>query len=265
MTSAIFIDNWHIGLSAIALIITGALSIAMQLGVARSLFIAAVRMLVQLSLVAVILSWVFAQESLLIVLGILLLMGGFAAYEIRARQKVPFAGFWSVGLGGIPMVGVGMVVFVFTLTSVIGSDPWYTPRYAIPLFGMLMGNSMTAVALILDQMSRGARQRQNEINDRLALGMSRVEAMLPLMRDAISTGLMPTINSMAATGVVFLPGMMTGQILEGADPENAVRYQIMISFSIAGTTGIALLAAVWLSVIRLTDNRHRLRLDRLKS
>lgn len=76
-------------------------------------------------------------------------------------------------------------------------------------------------------------------------------------------GVLPTINSMAAMEVVALPGMMTGQILEGANPENAVRYQIVIMFAIAGTTGNSLLASIWLSVIRLTDNRHRLRLDRL--
>lgn len=262
---AIEIDNLHIALASVALLITGGLSLIMQLGVARSLLIAAVRMLAQLALVALILGWVFAQDSLFIVVAILVLMGAFATYEMRARQKVPFAGLWSLGLGGVPMVGVGMMVLCFTLTTVIGPEPWYSPQYAIPLFGMLLGNSMTGVALALDQMTRGARQRQAEINDRLALGMTRTQAFSPLVRDAMSTGLMPIINSMAATGVVFLPGMMTGQILEGADPANAVRYQIMVTFAIAGTTGISLLIAVWFSVMRLTDVRHRLRLDRLKS
>lgn len=261
---AVPIDNLHIGLAAIAVLITGVLTLVMQLGLARTLLIAAIRMVIQLWLVSLVLRWVFAQDSVFVVVAILLLMGSFAAYEIRARQKVPFAGFWSLGLGGVPMVGVGMMVLCFTLITIIGPEPWYAPRYAIPLFGMLLGNTMTALALALDQITRGARLRQGEINDRLALGMTRTKAMLPLVRDAMSTGLMPIINSMAATGVVFLPGMMTGQILEGADPENAIRYQIMITFAIAGTTGISLLLAVWLSVARLTDGRHRLRLDRLE-
>lgn len=261
--ASIYIDNWHIAFAALAIIITGALSLTMQLGLTRNLFIAAIRMIVQLSLVTLVLKWVFEQQSLWVVMALLLLMGGFATYEIRARQKLPFAGLWSIGLGGIPMVGIGMLVLCFTLTTVIGPDPWYAPRYAIPLFGMLLGNIMTAVALALDQITRGASQRQNEINDRLALGMSRTEALKPLIRDAMYVGLMPIINSMAASGVVSIPGMMTGQILAGADPENAVRYQIMITFAIAGTTGITLLAGTWLAVLRLTDNRHRLRLDRL--
>lgn len=261
--ASIYIDNWHIAFAALAIIITGALSLTMQLGLTRNLFIAAIRMIVQLSLVTLVLKWVFEQQSLWVVMALLLLMGGFATYEIRARQKLPFAGLWSIGLGGIPMVGIGMLVLCFTLTTVIGPDPWYAPRYAIPLFGMLLGNIMTAVALALDQITRGASQRQNEINDRLALGMSRTEALKPLIRDAMYVGLMPIINSMAASGVVSIPGMMTGQILAGADPENAVRYQIMITFAIAGTTGITLLAGTWLAVLRLTDKRHRLRLDRL--
>ena len=260
---SIYIDNWHIILAAVAIFITGALSLLMQLGLAKSIFIAATRMIVQLALVTLVLAWVFEQDSVWVVLMLLLLMGAFATYEIRARQKLPFAGLWSLGLGGIPMVGVGIMVLAFTLTTVIGPDPWYAPRYAIPLFGMLLGNSLTAVALALDQITRGAKQRQGEVNDRLALGMSRTEAMLPIVRDAMATGLLPIINSMAAAGVVSIPGMMTGQILAGADPANAVRYQIMITFAIAGTTGITLLLATWLAVMRLTDARHRLRLDRL--
>lgn len=261
---AVPLDDFHIGIAATGLVIAGALSLAMQLGLTRSLIVAALRMIVQLALVSLVLGWAFSQGSPWIVFGLLLLMGGFAAYEVRARQKLPFLGVWSMGLGGVPMIGVGMAMLCFTLVAVIGPDPWYSPRYALPLFGMLLGNSMTGVALALDQITRGARQRRAEVNDRLALGMTRTQAMLPLMRDAMSTGLMPIINSMAATGLVALPGMMTGQILEGADPQNAVRYQIMIMFAIAGTVGLSLILALWLSVIRLTDHRHRLRLDRLK-
>ncbi|HUV33238.1 MAG TPA: ABC transporter permease, partial [Devosiaceae bacterium] len=234
---ALQLDNFQIGIAASGLLITGALSVALQLGLARTLIVAALRMIVQLALVSLLLGWAFSQSSPWVVFGLLAVMGVFAAYEVRARQKAPFMGAWSIGLGGVPMVGVGTLMLCFTLTAVVGPDPWYSARYAIPLFGMLLGNSMTGVALALDQITRGARQRRAEVNDRLALGMTRTQAMLPLMRDAMSTGLMPIINSMAATGLVFLLGMMTGQILEGADPQNAVRYQIMIMFAIAGTVG----------------------------
>jgi len=87
-------------------------------------------------------------------------------------------------------------------------------------------------------------------------------AAAPVTRDALRSALMPTINSMSATGLVSLPGMMTGQILSGV-PVEAVKYQILVMFLIAGGTGFGAAAAVLGGVYRLTDARHRLRLDRL--
>ena len=80
---------------------------------------------------------------------------------------------------------------------------------------------------------------------------------------ALRTGLMPIVNAMAATGLVALPGMMTGQILSGVDPVEAVKYQTLIMFLIAGGTGFGALTAVLAGAWRITDKRHRLRLDRL--
>jgi putative ABC transport system permease protein len=87
--------------------------------------------------------------------------------------------------------------------------------------------------------------------------------MLPVTRAALKSALMPIINSMAATGLVALPGMMTGQILAGVEPAHAVKYQILIMFLIAGGTGLGATAAVLAGGMRLSDGRHRLRLDRL--
>ena len=86
----------------------------------------------------------------------------------------------------------------------------------------------------------------------------------PFTRRALRSGFMPIINAMAATGVVSLPGMMTGHILSGVDPAEAVKYQLLIMFLIGGATGLGVLGAVLGSVWRLTDQRHRLRLDRLR-
>jgi putative ABC transport system permease protein len=86
---------------------------------------------------------------------------------------------------------------------------------------------------------------------------------LPVTRAALRNALMPIVNSMAATGLVSLPGMMTGQILAGVEPVQAVKYQLLIMFLIAGGTGLGALAAILGGVQRLTDRRHRLRLDRL--
>ncbi len=122
---------------------------------------------------------------------------------------------------------------------------------------------MTGIALGLDVLTGGATVRRAAIEARLMLGATRFEAMQPVMREALRRALLPIINSMSATGVVSLPGMMTGQILGGVSPAEAIKYQILIMFLIAGGTGLGAAAAVLGGVLRLTDSRHRLRLDHL--
>jgi putative ABC transport system permease protein len=150
------------------------------------------------------------------------------------------------------------------LLGILQPEPWYEPRYAIPLLGMILGNAMTGIALGLDTLTTTAVRERPTIEARIALGASRFEALRAPMQEAIRRGLMPLINSMAVAGVVSLPGMMTGQILAGAPPAEAVRYQLLIMFLIAGATGLGLLMAVLGGAWRLTDRRHRLRNDRLR-
>src|SRR5256885_13655647 len=99
--------------------------------------------------------------------------------------------------------------------------------------------------------------RRAIIEARLMLGATKWEAAAPVTRDALRSALMPTINSMAATGLVSLPGMMTGQILSGVPPAEAVKYQILVMFLIAGGTGVGALAALLGGVEPLTERRHR--------
>jgi putative ABC transport system permease protein len=101
------------------------------------------------------------------------------------------------------------------------------------------------------------------IEARLLLGQEWQKAIEDIRRESIRSGLIPIINSMAAAGLVSLPGMMTGQILAGTPPLEAVKYQILIMFLIAGGTGFGTMAAVWMGSRRLFDERQRLRLDRL--
>jgi putative ABC transport system permease protein len=154
-------------------------------------------------------------------------------------------------------------VTVLALAGLVGPTPWYSPQYAIPLFGMVMGNSMTGISLGLNTLSVAMVRERTAVEAQLMLGASRWTALRPAIRQALRSGFMPIVNSMAATGVVFLPGMMTGQILAGVDPNQAIRYQLLIMFLIAGATGSGVLLAVFAAAWRLTDERHRLRLDRM--
>jgi len=107
------------------------------------------------------------------------------------------------------------------------------------------------------------RRERPAIETMLALGETRGSAFRPAMRAAVRAGLIPIVNSMSAAGIVFLPGMMTGQILSGIDPVEAIKYQVLIMFLLAGGTGLGVVAAVQIAALLLSDNRHRLRLDRL--
>lgn len=251
-------------LAAALLLVNAGLSLWLDLGIARRLAVSAVRMVVQLLLVGLVLKLLFSQSSLGLTALAGLVMVGFSGWEIHSRQDRRFVGWWSVGLGSSAMLSAGGIATFYTLTVVLQPQPWHDPRLALPLLGMVLGNAMTGVSLGLNRLTSDAVTLRPAIEARLALGQTRTVAFAPLLRRSLRTALLPTVNAMAATGVVSLPGMMTGQILAGADPMDAVKYQIMIMLVIAGGTGIGALVALRIGAWRLSDNRHRLRLDRLR-
>ncbi len=261
--SYIALDDLDLALAALLVVLNGGLSLALQLGLARQLAIATLRMIVQLLLVGLVLEVLFSLVSPLWTGLAALAMLLFAGREIMARQERRLTGFWAYGLGTSCMLVAATLVTIFALVVQVNPDPWYHPRYALPLLGMVLGNTMTGISLGLHTLTTGLTRDRAAVEARLALGATRYEAVLPVSRAAMRTALMPIINSMAATGLVALPGMMTGQILAGADPVEAVKYQILVMFLIAGGTGLGAMSAVMAAGHRLTDARHRLRLDRL--
>ena len=263
--SYISLNYGELAIASGLVLVDAALSVIFGLGVHRSLLIAAIRMTVQLTLVGLVLTFLFSVVSpvwtVLTVLGMIL----FAGHEVSLRQDRRLTGWWSYGLGTGCMMASSMLVTTFALLTALRPDPWYDPRYAIPLLGMILGNCMTGIALGLNTLTTSLVARRSGVEAQLMLGASRWDAVAPVTRAALRSALMPTINSMAATGLVSLPGMMTGQILGGVPPVEAVKYQILVMFLIAGGTGFGAVAAVLGGVYRLTDGRHRLRLDRLTS
>jgi putative ABC transport system permease protein len=250
-------------LPALLVVMDGALSLVLRLKLERQLAIAAVRMLLQLVFVGYVLTFLFAAVSPLWTAVAAVIMVFFASREIVARQKRRLRGLWQYGLGaGCTLLAAGTVT-VFSLATELHPQPWYHPRYSLPLLGMILGNTMTGIGLGLDVLTNGLVRERAAVEACLALGGTRYQAVLPVLRDALRSGFMPIINSMAAVGLVSLPGMMTGQILAGIEPIDAVKYQLLIMFLIAGGTGLGTLAAVIGGARLLTDNRHRLRLDRI--
>jgi putative ABC transport system permease protein len=250
-------------LPAFLVVMNGALSLALHLKLERQLAFASVRMVIQLVLVGYVLTFLFTAVSPLWTALAAFIMVLFASREIVARQERRLEGLWTYGLGaGCTLLAAGTVT-TFSLLTQIRPEPWYHPRYALPLLGMILGNTMTGVSLGLDVLVNGVVRERTAVESSLALGGTRYQALLPVIRDALRSGFMPTINGMAAIGLVSLPGMMTGQILAGVEPVDAVKYQLLIMFLIAGGTGLGTLAAVIGGARLLTDHRHRLRLDRI--
>jgi putative ABC transport system permease protein len=265
MTSYISLSYWDLAAGAVFLVLNGMISIAFKLGLEKKLAIVSVRMVVQLLLVGMVLKWIFAISSPWLTAGVALMMGLLAGREIWARQDRRLSGVWGFGIGAGAMMFAGMFVAIIALNTQIQPDPWWSPRFALPLFGMILGNTMNGVSLALDSLTTTVDRERLAIEARLLLGKPRWRAMRPFIRTSLRAGFMPIINAMAAMGIVSLPGMMTGQILSGVAPQEAVKYQILILLLIGGATGLGVIGATLASAHRLTDDRHRLRLDRLNT
>jgi putative ABC transport system permease protein len=205
-------------------------------GQERDLLWAALRMGVQLLAVGYVLHFVFSLRTAAPVLLILAVMAAFSVQATAARVRHRMPRFHRI-VGSSILAGCGGAT-VFFCHAVIRLDPWYDPRYLIPLAGMIIGNSMTGAALAAERLAAEMRERREEIETALCLGATARAASREAVRSAFRAALIPSINAMAAMGIVFLPGMMTGQILSGTEPVTAVKYQIAIMCVITGSVAV---------------------------
>ncbi len=256
---------WQLALASLMVVALAVCAHLARLGVGRDLIIAAIRTVLQLALIGLVLEALFSVGALHWVALMAVAMTLIAGREVMARQKRRFHGGWTFGIGTLSMFLSSFVVTILTLTVIIGPEPWYTPQYAIPLLGMMLGNTMTGIALGLDRLTDAVWRQRAVVEGRLMLGQTWAQAVGDIRREAMRSGMIPIINAMAAAGVVSLPGMMTGQILAGSPPALAVKYQILVMFTITVGTGFGTIAAVLAASRRLFDERERLRVDRLRS
>ncbi|MGW8311700.1 MAG: ABC transporter permease [Desulfuromonadales bacterium] len=235
-TTIIDLSIWDLVKVYSLLLMSIGLAHLIKAGQGRDIFWAGLRMFAQLLLVGYALHLVFSLDKVLPVLLILAVMLGFAVQTIGARVQVKMPHFYRV-VGTAILFGCGGMTFFFC-TLVIGLDPWYDPRYLIPLAGMVIGNSMTGASLAVERLSAEFRERRAEIEAALCLGSNVQRAAEPAVSSAFRAAMIPSINAMAAMGLVFLPGMMTGQILSGTEPLIAVKYQIAIMCVITGSVAL---------------------------
>jgi putative ABC transport system permease protein len=257
------LSPWDLALAAVMVLILALLSRRLGLGVERRLLVAAARSALQLGLIGLVLKTLFELEHPALVAALTLVMLLAAGYEVLARQQRRFTGLWGMGIGTLSMFISSFTVMLVALTVIVQPEPWYAPQYLIPLLGMLLGNTMSGIAISLENLTQLAWRGRGPIEAQLMLGRGWHQAIGHIRRDALRAGLIPIVNAMAAAGIVSLPGMMTGQILAGSPPLEAAKYQLLILLLISAGTGFGSTAAVWVGSRHLFDERERLRLDRL--
>ncbi|BAS28508.1 ABC transporter permease [Limnochorda pilosa] len=250
------ISDWQLALSALLLLMAGGVSAALRLGLLRSLVWGAVRTFVQLTLIGYALTYIFALNNVWLILVIVILMTWVASRASTKRSGIGSA--YPRALAFLALFASTFLVGVIVVGLIIGPDPWYSARVAVPIFGMILGNSMNGIALSLERLYSTARAHAGEVEQLLAFGAKPWEAVRRHVKEAIRAGMTPTINSLMVVGLVSLPGMMTGQILGGADPHQAVRYQIVVMFMIAAAVAIGCLLMVGLSYRRLFNDEDAL-------
>ena len=248
-------------LASALVLIAGLVSVGLGLGLGSRLLVASVRTVVQLLLIGWILEFIFGIDHpgpLLLVATVMVVFAGRAAVQ-RADRTIR-GGTW---LAILTLVLTGLSTTLAVTQLVIRVDPWFDPQYLIPILGMILGNSLTGVSLCLDRLLAEFDDRRLLVEADLALGATAWEAARDPVAAAVRQGMIPIINAMSVVGLVSLPGMMTGQILAGANPIDAVLYQIVVMFMLAASTALGCIGIAGLVFRRVFDAQHRLRPERI--
>jgi putative ABC transport system permease protein len=202
-----------------------------QLGLELTLLNATGRTIFQLFAVGYLLAVVFAWRNPWSVVVVLLVMVAIATIVARNRIDKRLSRLLPILAGAL--LTSTLLTLVYTTGVVIRPEVWYEPRYVIPLAGIVLGNAMTAATIAGDRLVSGLKKNQVDVETHLSLGATPEQAIAPYRQEAIKAGLIPTINAMMVVGIVKLPGIITGQLLSGADPLNAALYQMLIMFMLA--------------------------------
>ncbi|MDH7514327.1 MAG: iron export ABC transporter permease subunit FetB [Bacteroidota bacterium] len=237
--------SWEgLAVSTVFVLLAGVTSLTLRLGLEKDLLWGALRTVAQLYLMGFVLRYVFGFDAWYLVCSVYVIMIALAAVIVKGRVKRPLVRF--VAPVFFSMLLSYLVVTMLVTSVIVRVKPWYDPVYFIPLGGMVIGNSISAVALALERLFEELRLRRDEIELRLCLGASAAQASATVFRSAVRAGMIPSISSMMGVGIVWIPGMMTGQILAGASPLAAVKYQIVVMFMLVGATTVSTVMMVTL-------------------
>lgn len=241
------IDVGWLGLLLAALLVLAAAALArwQRLGLEARYLLGGARAFVQLYAVGYVLLYLFAARRWWWVLAALAVMlAAASAVATRRERSADRRRHWALGSAAMAL-GSGLTL-AYVTQVVLRVSPWYEPRYLVPLFGMIAGNAMNGAALASERLEAEMRRERATIEAYLALGATPARAAAEPVRRALIAAQIPALNGLMVVGLVQLPGMMTGQILAGASPLLAVRYQVVVAFMLAFATAVtSTLVVTW--------------------
>lgn len=255
MQTVLDISWTQLSLFSFALIIPLYIDWRYQLEMRKEMSIAIVRMAVQLVLVGLYLEFVFETNNLLLNLAWLSVMVLVGSNAIISKAKLPVRLLFLPVLIGL-VVGLTPLLLILSI-AIIQPTPVYSAQYLIPLSGMLLGNSLSGNIVALQNLYTAFDQRRSEYEAAISLGASPQYACVPFVRVAMQKSLAPILASMTTTGLVTLPGMMTGQILGGTSPMVAIKYQMIILIAIFVMMSVSITISLQLSLKRTITKEGR--------
>jgi putative ABC transport system permease protein len=241
VSTSIHVSLGQVAASLALVALAAAISLWRRADLERDIVVATARSFVQLTAIGYAIELIFEADTIWLVLALLSVMVVFGAITARARaQRVP-GSFWplliALSSAGAMTLGLVVVLGVF--------DP--TPRYLVPVGGMVIGNAMTASAVALNRLGDEVADSRARIEATLALGATAQEAAAPIVRRALRSGMITLVDSTKTTGLIFFPGTMVGMLLAGADPADAVRLQLILLYALLGSVAISALVATALA------------------
>jgi putative ABC transport system permease protein len=238
MNAIMDLPVWNLAIAYVFVLLLLVLSKARGIGREKFILTATVRMTVQLTLMGFVLMYVFDHPSWWLTSLMLFIMLAFAIRTAcrRVSKSLPKSLRQLIGICLVVSYVVTALVF---LLAVLRVTPWFNPQYCIPISGMIIGNTMTGLALGANKLRSGIEENREMIENSLMLGSTPKAATHKIVNDAFDSAILPNMTNMLTMGVVSLPGMMTGQILSGTFPMTAIKYQIGIMLAILGCTALA--------------------------
>jgi UDP-glucose/iron transport system permease protein len=258
MTLTVAASSIHVTLgevaAALALVAIAAVaSRAWHAGLEDDIGIAVIRSFLQLTAIGYVITVIFDEDSFLLVLALISVMVVFGAFTANHRARQVPGAFWplliSLAVAATATLGLVVALGIF--------DP--TPRYLVPVGGMVVGNSMTSAAVALNRLGEDVSDQSRRIEATLALGATSTQAVAPLVRRSLRSGMITLVDSTKTTGLIFFPGTMVGMLLAGADPSDAVRLQLILLYVLLGAVSIAALLSIALARRNFFTPAHQLR------